>query len=280
MAEIIDYGALFNGLEVSPNAAALFDALTADFDRSRLLYFSSVDSTSSLLMSIPGEAVPDGLIILADNQSAGRGRRGNSFFCERNKGIYVSCVYDCSDYSQEELYTFTSRAAVDICGIIREHCGVRPGIKWVNDIILNERKIGGILTEVHSMTENGKISKIVFGLGLNVNNKNFPPELEGKAGSLLSESGKEHSIAGLTALILTGLGRLGKAMGPLEYAERYREMSVTIGKEVQYYAGNELMTGTAIGIDDSYNLLVKSSYGEVSSLNAGVVSIRTARGYL
>lgn len=274
------YDKLFNGLEVSPNAGALAEVLPADFDRSRLLYFSSVESTNGLLMSMPGEAVPDGLIILADNQSAGRGRRGNSFHCEKNKGIYVSCIYDCSGYSREELYTFTSRAAVDICSIIRDYCGVQPGIKWVNDVILKDRKIGGILTEAHTMSEHGRISKIVFGLGLNVNNQVFPSELEGKAGSLLSESGKEFPVTGLTAAIVSGLRRLGKTMDGSEYAKRYRELSVTIGREVQYQAGGELITGTAIGIDDSYNLLVKSSSGEISSLNAGVVSIRTARGYL
>ena len=151
--------------------------------------FESVDSTNSYLKRIAAEGAPDGAVAVADEQTAGRGRRGRSFSSSPGRGVYLSALLR-PQLAPEKILPLTALGAVAACDAVERTCGVRPQIKWTNDLVLNGKKLSGTLTELSLEGESGALQYAVIGIGVNCNNtlEDFPPELRDVATSLYLET--------------------------------------------------------------------------------------------
>lgn len=242
----------------------------------------TVDSTNRLARELAEQGAPEGTVVLADSQTGGRGRLGRSFASPGGLGIYMSLLLrpDCAPADTAEL---TAWAAVAVRGAVGAVCGVEPGIKWVNDLVLGGRKLCGILTELSVESESGRVRYVIIGAGINVNNatEDFPPELGSVATSLFMETGKPGSRAELAAAMINGFDAL-RAQWPRQRQgrlEAYRAASVTVGRRVNVISAAGERTGTALGINDDFSLSVRYDDGEEAALKSGEVSVRGLYGY-
>lgn len=244
--------------------------------------FASVDSTSSFLKREALGGAPSGLCAVADEQTAGRGRSGRSFVSAPNCGVYLSMLLR-PHCTPERAMTLTAHAAVAVCRALERTAGVHPGIKWTNDIVLNGRKLCGILTEITMEGETGLIDSVVIGIGVNVNNapEDFPPELREIAGSILSETGKRTDRAALAAALVLALDEMAAAWTDdcRAYLPDYRARCVTTGREVRILRGESERPAFALSITDDFALCVRYEDGTEECLNSGEVSVRGLFGY-
>ena len=212
--------------------------------------FESVDSTNSYLKRIAAEGAPDGAVAVADEQTAGRGRRGRSFSSGPGRT-----------------------------------CGVRPQIKWTNDLVLNGKKLSGTLTELSLEGESGALQYAVIGIGVNCNNtlEDFPPELRDVATSLYLETGKRVQRAALAAALIEELDKLYAALqsgDTASYLTSYRRDCLTLGREVQLLWQDVKEKVTALDVDEQFGLVVRHEDGRVETIRTGEVSVRGMYGYV
>ena len=153
-------------------------------------HFETLDSTNDLAKELAAQGAPEGTVVVAETQTGGRGRLGREWNSPPGVGLYVSLVLRPM-LPPMELPQITLTTAVAVVRAVRRVTGVAPGIKWPNDLLLNGKKLGGILTEME--TESDRIRHVVVGLGLNVNNPAFPPELAATATSLALATGRAFS---------------------------------------------------------------------------------------
>ena len=165
-----------------------------------------------------------------------------------------------------------------------EACGVQPGIKWTNDLVLGTKKLCGILTELTVEAETGTVDSIVAGIGVNVRQRpeDFPPELRAIAGSVRSETGLEISRARLAAEMVRALDQmyLDWQRDPRAYLDDYRARCVTVGRPVRVVRGEDVRTGFAEAVDDDFALVVRWPDGTRETVTGGDVSVRGLFGYL
>lgn len=235
-----------------------------------------VDSTNRYLGNLALDGAPDGQIVLSGEQTDGRGRRGRTFFSPRGKGLYLSMLLRpfCAP---TDVSTITAWTAVAVMRAIEEVCGMKPGIKWVNDLFLNGKKISGILTEMSVESESGHIQHVIIGIGLNVSETrdDFPEELTDTAGSLLTETGTHYSRAALAAAIIQKLDelRLDWSQEKQAYLDAYRTNNIVIGKSILVRTGNTTTPAIAEGISDNFELQVLYPDHTTASLSSGEVSL-------
>ena len=235
--------------------------------------FESVDSTNSYLKRIAAEGAPDGAVAVADEQTAGRGRRGRSFSSGPGRGVYLSALL------RPQL------GAVAACDAVERTCGVRPQIKWTNDLVLNGKKLSGTLTELSLEGESGALQYAVIGIGVNCNNtlEDFPPELRDVATSLYLETGKRVQRAALAAALIEELDKLYAALqsgDTASYLTAYRRDCLTLGREVQLLWQDVKEKVTALDVDDQFGLVVRRADGTVETIRTGEVSVRGLYGYV
>ena len=238
--------------------------------------FDTVGSTNTLLGAMAGEGAPAGLALVAGAQTAGRGRSGRSFFSPSGTGVYISLLLR-PDLTPAAAVPLTACAAVAAAEAIEEVSGVRAGIKWVNDIFIDGRKVCGILTEAATDSVSGRLRHVVIGLGINVSapEGGFPPELSGIAGAVFPGPVPGDVRCRLAAGILDRLA--GLAEDPLSPAclEAYRSRSILTGRGILVLEpGKKAQSAEALGINDDYSLSVQFSDGTVRALVSGEVSIR------
>ena len=216
-----------------------------------VLCLDTVDSTNSRLRQLAIEGAPAGQVVLSNSQTAGRGRRGRTFYSPRDTGLYLSMLL-CPSGVPTATAALTAWTAVSVCDAVQEICGIRPGIKWVNDLILSSKKMGGILTELSVEAESGHVQYVVVGIGLNVNTmpQDLPPEVRGQATSLAAELGCTVPRAELAAALIRRLDRMRKDW-PLcmnEYRQAYRADSITVGRAVCVQTAQGTQEGIAEAI--------------------------------
>lgn len=165
-----------------------------------------VDSTNNRLRDLALSGAPDGQIVIANEQFSGRGRRGREFVSPKDKGIYLSMLFYPNSLPSD-IIEITAWTAVAVNNAIQSVCGIRAGIKWVNDLVLNQRKVCGILTEMSVESESGYVQYVIIGIGLNVNEKesDFPKEIRNIATSLSLETNTAYSRAHLASEIIKEL---------------------------------------------------------------------------
>ena len=273
-------------LEASPDrisAGELVGSLAGCVLGRELVCMDTVDSTNSEIKRRALEGAKEGLTVLADRQTAGRGRRGRGFISPAGKGLYLSVLLR-PESALRELLWLTAWTGVAVCDAVEAVCGFRPGIKWTNDIVWNGRKLCGILTELGMEGESAQPQYVVIGVGINVSQtaEDFGPEVAPLAVALQEILERPPRRAALAAALLRSLDAL-RAEFPQNrerYLEQYRRDCVTLGKEVRILRGTESWTGVAEEIDEDFQLVVRRSDGRRETVNAGEVSVRSMLGYV
>lgn len=235
----------------------------------KLAVFDLIDSTNeeAKRRAIAGER--DTVLIVANEQSAGRGRMGRSFYSPKETGIYFS-VLKTLDCPLDSGVTLTGAAAVAVMRAIRRVTGIQTGIKWVNDLYLNGKKVCGILAEALSGLEDHS-RQIILGVGINLNTEIFPDELLTKAGALHADG---VTRAELIAAIWQELEHFLSDFTDRSWLDDYRTHSTVIGKAITWIRDGESFCGTATGINRDGELEVKCESGALLTLRTGEISVR------
>lgn len=249
---------------------------------SRVVCLATVDSTNSYLKREAVKGEKEGLVAVAEEQTAGRGRLGRVFESV-HRGLYLSILLR-PPMAPEKMLPLTGLAAVAARRAILSGCGLETKIKWTNDLLLGGKKVCGILTEMALEGESGALQYAVVGIGINVNQlpENFSPEVRKIAGSLREAAGQSFSRAALGACLIRELDRLYAALKSDaygEYIEEYRENCVTLNKEVRLMNREPPGRAYALDVDDRFGLIVRAPDGSVETLRSGEVSVRGLGGY-
>ncbi len=242
---------------------------------SRVECLEAVDSTNNYVKILAEGGEPQGLVVTAEVQTAGRGRQGRSFVSPQGKGLYLSALLRPRS-TPEQATDLTAWVAVAAARAVEKVCGLASDIKWVNDLQVEGKKLCGILCEM-GMTGN-RLDYVVAGIGINVsqNPEDFPPEVAGQATSLGQWLNVPPSRTELARALIEELDRVCGAFpeGKQEYLEQYRVRCVTPGREVWVLNAGERRQGFALGIDEAFRLEVEFEDGRVEALSTGEVSVR------
>mgnify|MGYP003746758831 CR=1 FL=1 len=269
-------------IEGKPKIGYRLISMTPLFDRERLQralagwdvqLFDTIDSTNRYAKSLESEKA----VVIALAQSAGRGRRGRSFYSPRG-GLYLSLRFPLS-FALEEAMLLTSMASVAVHRSLWEVAGVDCSIKWVNDLYLGGKKLCGILTEGVVGLESGQLSSVVVGIGINLFTA-LGEELERTAVSLYeSEDAAFSSLDAndLVIKIVSHMSALISALPDRSYLEYYRAHSLLDGRDVVVHQAGGQFEAHVIGIDDDAHLVVEDREGTVHTLSSAEITIRLAR---
>ena len=243
----------------------------------KVLVLDQTDSTNNLLKKMAAEGASCGQVVIADEQTGGRGRLGRSFFSPKGKGIYLSYLMK-PEAAPSDAVSLTAWTASAMAMAVEAACGTAPGIKWVNDLYMNGKKICGILTEMVINDPSDGIDSIIIGIGINVNNdpSDFPEDISGIASSIAIETGKQVSRSELAACMIRELDRMAEVWpeNKAEYLSTYRALDITCGREVNVTSGGKLRPATVLQINDDFSLKVKFSDGEIGDLSSGEISLK------
>lgn len=227
------------------------------------------ESTNSDLKKAAQNGAPDGIVFIAESQTAGRGRMGRDFYSPPGSGIYLSYLYK-GEFEPDTTVRMTTAASVAACRAIERVTGLSPQIKWVNDIYLYNKKICGILAEAVTEPQSGRIIGIVVGIGINCTTDCFPEELSEKAGSIIQ--GGQMPRSELAAAVITEFKNVKNLAESGSYIDEYKRRSMVIGKEIE--VSYDKKTVFAIDIDKNGGLVVKYNDGRIKTLSSGEISIR------
>ena len=261
---------------------AMADVLTPDLLKARLrgslfgkrvLHFFRTDSTNRVAFDLGQGGEAEGAVVVAEEQTAGRGRAGRSWVSERAAGIYVTLLLR-PKLAPVQAPLLTMMAGISARAAVEAVTGLNVDLKWPNDLMIGGRKIGGILTEMHA--EPALVRFVIVGIGINVNQEKFPAELGGVATSLRVESGRVHSRVEILVRLLREFEK--------DYLRLVREGSVSVvttfqevssyarGKKVRVVTGAETFTGVTAGLTPEGLLRVERGGGEIVTVVAGDVA--------
>lgn len=247
-----------------------------------IIVLDSVDSTNNYAKKIAADGARNGTVVIAHEQTAGKGRQGRGFSSSRGMGVYLTALLR-PNLAPGDLIHVTAMAAVAVCNAVQAVCGVRPQIKWTNDVVFGDKKLCGILTELSVIGESGELEYLVIGSGVNVRQEteDFPPEVREKAVSIYQQTGILVDRSVLAAEMIMELYKMSKGI-VLEkqwYLEQYAKDCVTIGKDIRIIRGDREFFAHAEGIDENAALIVTYESGERDVLTSGEVSVRGLDGY-
>jgi BirA family transcriptional regulator, biotin operon repressor / biotin---[acetyl-CoA-carboxylase] ligase len=241
--------------------------------------WDSIDSTNQRCLELAAAGAAAGLIVLARQQTAGRGRLGRTWVSKPDAGIYMSILLRPENKSIGALSLLTMAAGVAVSNAIRETTGILVGLKWVNDLVVDGRKVGGILAE----TSGRAPLYIILGIGINtqLDVMTLPDELQDQVASLhalcthqIDPNALVCSIAQEVETIYNRL--LANETAPI--LEQWRERSVTLGQNVMANVGAKTIEGKAVDITESGALLIQTLDGHIEQINAGEVLVRRLDG--
>lgn len=261
----------------------LIYAAGLDKPSNSIIYLQEVDSTNLQAAKLALDGAPDGTVVIAERQTAGAGRMGRSFSSPAGEGLYMSMILEPKPDAQG-LELLTSLAGLAVCRAIESLCGVSPQLKWPNDVIIDGKKVCGILTRLSTDGETNTITHAVIGIGINVLQRQFEEELSHKAISLWQATGQEYSRAELAAEVISQLNGMlrdkEKLTCPLlDVLAELRRRSCTIGRQVTVVSATGSRCGEALDIDDSGALRVRFDSG-IETVFSGEVSVQGVLGYL
>lgn len=243
--------------------------------------YKSVDSTNTRLKVLAGQGEKEWKIIIAEEQTNGKGRLNREFYSPVGSGIYMSLLLKPKFSAGESLF-ITTMAAVAVAKAIEEVVRIKPSIKWVNDIYYQGKKVCGILTEAAMNVENGYLDYAVLGIGINVKKpqQNFPKQLENIATCLFDTEETTDQLlllddirCRLAAEIINNIGFYYQNIGNHSFMKEYIEYSFLIGKYVTV-VGREPEKLFVKGIDENAGLVVQHKDGSLEILSSGEVSVR------
>lgn len=246
------------------------------------VYFYDELPSTNLQAKLDAEkGAAQGTLLVADMQTAGRGRRGRAWSSPGGTNIYFTLIIK-PDFQVEQVSMMTLVMGLAVAEGILKTCGVEACIKWPNDIVINGKKVCGILAEMS--VEREYIHYVVIGVGINVGLQEFPPEIVGMATSLQAECGHAVSRAELIVNVMKEFEtfyEIFRKDGNLKgLVERYNHLLVNRGREVRVLSPGDEFVGISRGISEIGELLVEKDDGTVTKVYAGEVSVRGIYGYV
>lgn len=270
-------------LKVNPDvlsASELKSRIQNKWAGKNIYYYEETGSTNTDAKRFGEEGAAHGTVVVADKQNAGKGRRGRAWQSPEGKDIYFTILLR-PEFVPDKASGLTLVMALSVAQAI-ESCGLEAGIKWPNDVVLNGKKICGILTEMNVETD--YIQYVVIGVGINVNLDVMPEEIKETATSILLESGKKMARAKLLQDVLErfeeNYERYEKDLSLANMMEEYNGYLVNRNRQVRVLDPKGEYEGTARGINEYGELLVETGDGQTVAVYAGEVSVRGIYGYV
>lgn len=277
-----DKGFHLNSYPENITATELMSRTTTVWAGKNIRYKKVTESTNLDAKELSDSSQAHGLLVVTDNQTGGRGRRGRSWEDDGDNSIAMSILLK-PEYEPDKASMVTLVMALAVAEVINQLTEGEVKIKWPNDIVVNKKKVCGILTEM-ALTEDGKIDNVVIGVGINVNQKFFPEDIASTATSLFIETGDRQIRSDII-------------LGVMDYFECYYDMFVECGDLspiVAMYEGYLInkdekvkvldpkgeYTGIASGINDFGELIVQKEDGKYARVSSGEVSVRGVYGYV
>ncbi len=238
-----------------------------------------VSSTNDVLKAEAERGAPEGTVLIAEEQTAGKGRLGRRFLSPPGTGLYLSILLR-PQFSAEQSLFITTAAAVAVAQAIEEVADVEAKIKWVNDVYIGGKKVCGILTEASVDFESGGLHWAVLGIGINIAGPEggFPAELRETAGALFPGKCPASVRSRLAAAVIRRFFEWYERLEDAPFLEEYRRRSFLDGKWVAFTLGSEQFSGVVQGIDEKARLVVRLDTGETQAFSAGEVSMHRAGG--
>lgn len=242
----------------------------------RIIYREECASTQDMAAELARAGEPEGLVVVAETQTQGRGRKGRSWISTPGAGVYLSVILKPA-LKPSRIVQIPLVAGVAAARAIRAESGLMPDIKWPNDILIGGKKAAGILTEMSC--ELDRINHVILGIGINVNTResDFSEPLRAIATSLYAECGRKISRVALVQRFLSEFEAVyGRylAGGFESIRQEWKSLSSTIGSQVEITDGGERLTGKVLDIDPDGFLLLKTNSGRTERIVAGDVSLR------
>jgi len=238
-------------------------------------FFETVDSTQKIAHELAANGAEEGTIVLADEQTMGRGRLSRGWHSKKGKGIWMSLIIR-PDIAVQKAPQFTLLAAVGVAGAIEDVAGLSPKIKWPNDLLIEGKKVCGILTEM--VSQENRVLAIIIGIGINVNHRpgDFPDALKDKATSLAIHAGKEIPRAKLVQSFCLKFERLYDTYlkaGFLPVKTLWETYACSIGQRIEARMVQGTIRGKALGIDEEGVLLLQDDSGRIHHIYSADIEI-------
>ena len=236
----------------------------------------SVTSTNTILRELAVKGAPEGYVVVAEEQTAGKGRMGRSFFSPPLHGVYFSLLLK-PEIGNPDVSLITSAAAVAAARAIEDIFNRKVGIKWVNDLYLDEKKICGILTESTFSMESGMIENAVLGIGINVTKPSggFPSELKGSITAVMgNDPCSDGERCRLIASVLDEFLGFYNELSARKFLSEYRARSILLGRDIYVMSSGGKRSARALDIDDQCRLIIRYENGETEALGWGEVSVK------
>lgn len=232
----------------------------------------TVDSTNDYVKRL-ADKKNEGYVCISDGQLKGKGRNGRSFFSPKQKGIYMSILLKPTS----PIYDFlkiTACASVAVADSIKKNYGIEISIKWINDIYIENKKVGGILCEAGLETNTALIDYMILGIGINVHKTSFEGELSSIAASIEDFSDYYIKRNDIISDILIFFYKYYKEINTLSFLPIYKERSMILHSNITVYENNRSYYAYVEDIDENACLIIKKEDGTISKLNSGEITIR------
>ena len=249
-------------------------------DKYKVYVYDEVDSTNSEAKRISMDNKAEKIIVIGNRQTAGKGRRGRIWESYDENGIWFSILIRPNILPQNASM-LTLIAGLSVVNSIKKITNLDTMIKWPNDIVINGRKISGILTEMSS--EIDYINYVIIGIGINLNNTSFSENLKNIATSIYNEIGMAISKKELFLEIIQNFDKLYNEFLETENLEKiiseYNQVCINIGRDLIIEKNNEKIFGTGVRVNSDGELVIKTLNDEIISVSSGEVSVRGIKGY-
>lgn len=248
--------------------------LSAKYLGKNLILLETVDSTNNYLKKLGAEGCENGTVVVTREQTAGKGRLGRVWLSEKDSCLMFSFLLR-PQLSLAQITAITPLCGLALCKAVREYTGLQAMIKWPNDIIIGSKKLAGILTEISLQAQN--VEYIVTGVGVNIVQAVFDEEIADKATSIFLETGKKIDCNDFFAFIINYIEKeLEENNFTLteKVIEEYSALCASVGRNVEFYRGNEKLSGTATGVDENGELVVKLADLSLCKVNSGEVTVQ------
>lgn len=261
--------------------AEIKSLMHTDWVAKEVLYFDTIDSTNTKAQELAEKGYPSGTLVVADKQESGKGRRGRSWVSPSGTGIFMTLMIK-PDINPNNASMLTLVAALAVAKAITSLTGEEAMIKWPNDIVVNGKKVCGILTEMNAQFD--YINHIVVGIGINVHNESFPEEISQMASSLMIEAGgkrfhRAQIIAETMSYFEQYYDTFLKTQDLSALVREYDELLVNRNKSVRVLDPKEPFDGKAMGITPKGELIV-DTWESRKLVSSGEVSVRGIYGYV
>lgn len=261
--------------------AEIKSLMHTDWVAKEVLYFDTIDSTNTKAQELAEKGYPSGTLVVADKQESGKGRRGRSWVSPSGTGIFMTLMIK-PDINPNNASMLTLVAALAVAKVITSVTGEEALIKWPNDIVVNGKKVCGILTEMNAQFD--YINHIVVGIGINVHNESFPEEISQMASSLMIEAGgkrfhRAQIIAETMSYFEQYYDTFLKTQDLSALVREYDELLVNRNKSVRVLDPKEPFDGKAMGITPKGELIV-DTWESRKLVSSGEVSVRGIYGYV